>query len=138
MSTTRDPRTGRFTRPVPGVDAGSRFNPMGNAIEDVDDVSAAEVMPGMSRPRYAPEADGGGWWPAHRMIAQRRPVLAHPDDRGNHNEFLRTAARSSGAMDPSGYLTGMDDGLSPKQRADALARRTAPAHVTIHGDTDGD
>ena len=133
MSTTRDPRTGRFTRPVPGVDAGSRFNPMGNAIEDVDDVSAAEVMPGMSRPRYAPDRTHGG---QQRLVAHRAPVLAHPDDRGNHNEFLRTAARSSGAMDPTAYLTGANAGLSPEQRADALARRAAPPQVTIHGDVD--
>jgi len=139
----RDPRTGRFARPVANVDATSRFDPMDDSIERIEDVSAADVAPGMKRPRYAPEADGGGWWPAHRMIAHRAPAMV-PEDGGaatiyggTHGDVMREAARhGAGPMDSASYLVGLDDGLSPEQRADALARRAAPAKITIHGDVD--
>jgi hypothetical protein len=39
--TTRDPRTGRFVRPVPEVDDESAFDPMADSIEDIDNVSGA-------------------------------------------------------------------------------------------------
>jgi hypothetical protein len=135
----RDPRTGRFARPVANVDATSRFGPMGDSVEDIENVSAADVMPGMSRPRHAPEADGGGWWPLHRRIA----TLVPPDESAttvyanDHGSVMREVARHGGSpFDPTQWLTGADDGLTPEGRADALARRQAPPQVTVHGDVD--
>jgi hypothetical protein len=114
----RDKVTGRFARrPIPDVDAESRFDPMGDSIEDIENVSADDVRPGMVRPRYAPEADdlaqGGRIYPLHT----RRPELVPPQDRlstlyGNvQGAWLRDAVCNSGPadpMDPTAYLTGAE------------------------------
>jgi hypothetical protein len=102
----RNKVTGRFTRPVPGVDAESRFDPMADSVEDITNISAADVPPGLEIPRYAPAADeiaSGGPWPLHRRI----PVMVTPDDGGNaQGAITRAAARDSGPMDPSLALVG--------------------------------
>jgi hypothetical protein len=109
---------------VLGVDAESEFGPMADSIEDVANISAAGVRPGYEVKRHAPVSDDypsyGG---RHTPIEHRQAVMVHSDDQGHHNEFLRTAARSSGPMDPSGYLTGVDHGLDPEQRAEVIARQ---------------
>lgn len=126
----RDPRTGRFAprRPVPDVDATSEFDPMGDSIEDIQNVSAADVAPGMETTRHVPEADGIGQGDA-RPPGIRRATLVHPDDSRHHNGVLRTAARDSSACDPSPYLTGLDGPETP-----AGGRESA---VTAYGDGRG-
>lgn len=63
----RNPKTGRFARPVPDVDATSAFGPMGDSIEDISNVSAADVRPGMSFPGTDPL---GMAWPVPRTLAR--------------------------------------------------------------------
>lgn len=73
----RDVR-GRFTRPVANVDAESKFGPMGNSIEDIKNVSADDVRPGMEIPRYAPAGDdlaqGDAYPPGVRTARMVPPV----------------------------------------------------------------
>jgi len=105
----RDPKTGRFAvrRPVPDVDAESRFGPMGDSIEDIGNVSSAPSPNTIERPRHAPAGDmlAGPSYPG--PLRARNAELVHPDDEGHFNAVLRTAARDSGPLDPTPYLTGV-------------------------------
>jgi hypothetical protein len=122
---------------VANVDAESAFDPMADSIEDITNVSAADVRPGMERARHAPAGDelaqGGDWYPVQR----RMPVMVPPDERpetvyaGSHGSVSREASRGGGPMDLSAWLTGADDGLTPEVRGDVLARRQAPAQVRV-------
>jgi hypothetical protein len=116
---SRDVR-GRFARLVEDVDAESRFDPMGDSIEDIGNVSGAPSPSTIERPRHAPPGDelaqGGQWSP----LRARNPVLVHPDDESHHNGILRTAVRRSGpvGMNPAAYLVGLE---SPGTRTGAEA-----------------
>lgn len=83
----RDKVTGRFARrPVEGVDADSRFGPMADSIEDIDNVSGAPSPNTEMHARYAPAGDAQGgkgprcapggrrWCPTRR--APRRSTAA--------------------------------------------------------------
>jgi hypothetical protein len=80
----RDAVTGRWARrPVPNVDAESRFGPMADSIEDIKNVSADDVRPGMERPRYAPVADtlaGEGPTYGSSPLGHRTARLVPPGD----------------------------------------------------------
>lgn len=114
-SQERDPRTGRFAprRPVPDVNAESRFDPMADSIEDIEDVSATDVRPGMSAVRHAPEADQLAQGGQQTPVGIRQATLVHPDDSSFHNAHLRSAARSAGPADPTPFLTGLDGPETP-------------------------
>lgn len=116
----RDGRTGRFARrPVPGVDAESRFDPMGDSIEDVDNVSGAASPSTIDHARYAPEADdlaqGGSRSP---LRARNAELVPQEQDEaltryGNRQGAVsRAAARRSAARwdDPTPWLTGASHG----------------------------
>jgi hypothetical protein len=99
----RDSRTGRFARrPVPDVDAESRFDPMGGDIPFVD-VSGAPSASTTERPRYAPTGDTlAGPRPSYGSSPLRgsNPTLVHPADDGI---TTRSCAALCGAL---GRLTG--------------------------------
>jgi hypothetical protein len=111
----RDVR-GRFARPVPDVDAESRFDPMGDSIEDIENVSASDVRPGMEVARHAPDDDDLAQGCQSSPLRPRGAVLVAGDDEartkyGVQGALSREAARMyAGPMDPSAYLTGADDG----------------------------
>jgi hypothetical protein len=110
----RDRVTGRFARrPVEGVDAESRFDPMGDDIP-VDNVSGAPSPSTIEHPRYAPDADELAQGGQASPLRSRRPEMVHPDDEmhtiyGKQGAVLRTAARDTGPMYPVAYLVGGDD-----------------------------
>ncbi|HET9081119.1 MAG TPA: hypothetical protein VFO01_11485 [Trebonia sp.] len=110
----RDPRTGKFAprRPVPDVDAESRFDPVGDDIP-FDDVSGASSPNTIEQRRYVPEADELAQGGQRTSVGIRRPVLVHPDDAGHYNGLLRTAARDSGPLDPTAYLAGLGQPATP-------------------------
>jgi hypothetical protein len=104
---------GRFARPVEGVDAESKFGPMGDDIP-ADNVSGAASPSTIEHPRYAPAGDDLAQGAQSSPLRARNPVLVHPDDAthtvyGVQGAILRTAARDSGPMDPTSYLVGGDD-----------------------------
>jgi hypothetical protein len=119
----RDPVSGRFARrPVPDVDAESRFDPMGDSIEDIGNVSGAPSANTIDHPRHAPAADTlagtGPSYGASRLRA-RRPGMVPAEDAAHETSsrqgaVLRAAARGSGPdagdLDPVRYLTGCIDG----------------------------
>jgi hypothetical protein len=105
--TSRDARTGRWTRVVPDVDAESRFDPVADSIEDIDNISGAPSASTIDRPRYAPQADDLAQFDARSPLRARNLTLVHPDDEGHHNAVMRTAARSAGPMDSTAFLTGL-------------------------------
>lgn len=115
---SRDAKTGRFARrPVEGVDAGSRFNPMGDDIP-FRDVSGAPSPSTIDHARYAPKADtlaGAGQGYGASPLRARNPELVHPDDNGHHNGILRSAVRRMAGRwdDPSGYLVGLSEPGTP-------------------------
>jgi len=123
----RDSKTGRFARrSVPDLDAESKFDPMADSIEDIEDVSGAPSPSTIERPRYVPGADlaqGEQWSP----LRARNPVLVHPDDEGHHNAIMRTAARNAGPMDSSPFLTGLVGSPGP-------SRGIGGTGVEVHGD----
>jgi hypothetical protein len=118
---SRSPATGRFRR----VDVSN--TPL-SAESKFDTAQGLEVQ---ARPeRYAYELtprDDSSAGPAYdaphvaddlavtgSRLRARRPAMVHPgelarDEYGVHNEVMRSAARDSGPMDPSGYLTGCTD-----------------------------
>jgi hypothetical protein len=126
--------TSKYRRDVRG-----RFTKMGNSIEHINDVSATDVRPGMSVPRHAPEGDELAMGP----VAARLAVMVAPDDSATtiytspQGALTRAAARGAGPMDPTPYLVGLDDGLSPEARAQLLARQQVPGQVTSYGDETG-
>ena len=116
---SRRDATGRFARrPVEGVDAESRFDPMGDDIP-FDDVSGAPSPNTTDRPRHGPEADELACGAYGSSMGWRKPVLVHPDDRPFFNGPLRTAVRK---LDPSGqgmlsHLVGLGPGTAARNRA---------------------
>ena len=114
----RDPRTGRFARrPVPDVDAESRFDPMGDDIP-FENVSGAPSANTTERPRYAPEADeqpSGGQWP---LLHPRHPGLISMDEEartryGTQGMLTRDAARLHGLTGTLGYVLGLEPPTGP-------------------------
>jgi hypothetical protein len=54
----RDKVSGRFARrPVEDIDAESRFDPMADSVEDIDNVAGAPSSSTIEHPRHAPAAD---------------------------------------------------------------------------------
>jgi hypothetical protein len=132
----RDPRTGRFARPVTNVDAESRFDPMADSIEDINDVSAAPSPSTAARPRHAPQADRPALYGP--VMQHRQPVMIHAaemsdDPREARNAALRSAARGGGPMDPTYELVSGFGAESPEQRAEFIERR-----AQAQGVRDGD
>jgi hypothetical protein len=114
----RDPRTGRFAarRPVANLDAKSRFDPMGDSIEDIDNISGAPSQNTIDHPRHAPAGDKlAGVGPSYGSspLRARNATLVQGDEAvhtvyGVQGAVLRTAARGGGPMDPSYELvTGL-------------------------------
>jgi hypothetical protein len=115
----RDRVTGRFARrPVEGVDAESRFDPMGDDIP-VDIVSGAPSPSTIDRPRHAPEGDtlAGPSYPGRlrprtaRLISSQDDGTtewhAIPDRATLHFNAMREAAGPhAGDLDPVRYLIG--------------------------------
>ena len=63
-------------------------------------------------PRYAAPWMADNFGVTGARLRSRNSVMVHPDelaadDYGVHNEVIRSAARNSGPLDPSGYLTGL-------------------------------
>ena len=115
----RDTVTGRFARrPVEDIDAESRFDPMGDAVEDIDNVSVAPSPSTIEHPRHAPAGDTlAGEGPSYGAspLRARRPELVSAEDAaheiyGAQGAVLRSAARGSGPGDPTAYLVGGTDG----------------------------
>lgn len=98
---------------------------MSDSIEQIENISAADVRPDMEVPRYAPSADlvaqGGESSPLHprtaRLIdAQRNAgvteVRAIPRREMLHREaMIEAAGPRAGDMDPIPYLIGNIDGI---------------------------
>ena len=97
----RDVR-GRFARPVPGVNAKSKFGPMGADIP-FDDVSGAPSGGTIEHPRHAPDADnlaqGGQSSPRTRPAARDGPPRRRrpPDLRqaGGQSQDCRAQFRAT-------------------------------------------
>jgi hypothetical protein len=116
----RDSKTGRFARrPVPDVDAESRFDPMGSDIP-FEDVSGAPSANTIDRPRYAPDADelaqGGSRFPVHA----RHPTLVSMDEEartqyGTQGMLTRDAARLHGLSGALAYVIGIDGAVGPSK-----------------------
>lgn len=116
----RDPQTGRFARrPVPDVDAESKFDPMGDDIpfEDVSDAPSASTI---KRPRRGPTADelaqGGSRFPLH----VRHSTLVSMDEEartryGAQGALTRDAARLHGLTGALSYVLGVDDATGPSR-----------------------
>jgi hypothetical protein len=115
----RDAKTGRFARrPVEGVDAESRFNPMGDDIP-FRDVSGAPSANTIEHPRYARKADDLAQGGQARLRA-RNPEMVDPADAthtiyGAQGAVLRTAARRSAGRpdDPTAFLVGLQSHGTP-------------------------
>jgi len=143
----RDPRTGRWivdTSNTP-LSSSGRFatqRDLDLAIQGADPSRLAYELTGRDEddaPRSA-----AGWAPkvaddlarGYGPVMHRRATLVPPDETAStvyaghaQGALTRAAARSAGPMDPSGWLTGADDGLTPEARADAIARQQAPAQA---------
>jgi len=114
----RDPKTGRYARrPVPDVDAESRFDPVADSIEDIGNVSGAPSASTIDRPRYAPAANElaqGG----ESRLRPRHPVLIDADEQartlyGVQGGRLRDAARVSGLAGMAGHVLGLYPPAAP-------------------------
>jgi len=114
--THRDPKSGRYARrPVPDVDAESRFDLMGDDIpfEDVAGQSSANTL---NQPRYAPAGDELAQGGEGSRLRARRPELVSEQDAdhtlyGRQGAVLRAAARGSvdRTDDPTSYLVGLPE-----------------------------
>ena len=139
----RDAKTGRYARrPVPDVDATSEFDPMGDSIEDIGNISGTPSANMTERPRYAPDGDtlaGPGLDYGSSPLRSRRPELVHPDDAahtiyGTQGAVLRTAARSAGHMDPTPYLTGLEPAGGPSSGVQDITDNYVADAQDVRGD----
>lgn len=109
---SRDLR-GRFVKPVPEVDAESRFDPMGDSIEDIGNVSGAPSPNTIDRPRYAPDADDLAQGGQQRRLEPRTAVLAGDETAQERYGVQGAAGRAAARMasmpgDFLRFITGAD------------------------------
>lgn len=120
----RDAKTGRYARrPVPDVDAESRFDPMGDDIP-FEDVSGAPSPNTTDQPRPGPYADdltqGGDRFPPR----PRTPALisasevAATDYGSVQGGLVRHAARLYGLTGSLAHVLGVDDDTAPSSADD--------------------
>lgn len=114
----RDQRTGRYARrPVQDVDAESRFDPVGDSIEDIRDVSGAPSPNTIEQPSFAPEADTlAGAGPNLGDASRGRPPVT-VDSREEISDYgsaqgarTRAAARQAGLGGNTAWIMGLDQG----------------------------
>ena len=117
----RDQRTGRYARrPVPDVDVESRFDPMADAIEDIEDVSG-EASPGtVEQPSYAPAADDLAQGGQRSPLRARRPEMVSAQDAdhtvyGRQGAVTRAAVRFHGIDGMLGHVLGVEPATAPSE-----------------------
>jgi hypothetical protein len=131
--TTRDPRTGRWTRvPAEAEYAGdSKFNTVAREGIDVGFQGADPADPAYDAvPRHGPEADqlaeSGSRFPLH----PRHHALVSLDEEartryGTQGMLTRDAARLHGLTGALGYVLGIDDAAGPPRGNQEASDNTA-------------
>jgi hypothetical protein len=137
----RDAKTGRFARrPVPDVDAESKFDPMGDDIPFYD-ASGAPSANTIDRARYAPAGDELAQGGQRSRLRARNPEMVDRADTdhtiyGRQGAVLRTAARSSLGHwdDPTGYVVGLNEPGTPANGVRQISDDVPGVPAGVRGD----
>jgi hypothetical protein len=114
MASSRDPVTGRFVSTANTRESGEgKFPTYANGLPvEIQGDDPADLAYGTER-RHAPAADDLAQGGQSSPLRARRPEMVPAEDAAHETSsrqgaVLRAAARGSGPMDPTSYLTGAE------------------------------